>query len=241
MTKVLVEADIDPTAEIVDQEMTAAETDEANAQFERNENLGDLSDGGIIGGAKLTPMAGGKKLLKGRPAARRAWMWNGTESLLPLAWNPEGTRHDGARKYLLKRHCLCCRTGGFTGERCLHCIRSRCVGCGASTDRSKIIRCFYLRKEDVPFPERFYGSIDCFLSVCVRRGSMGFKTEPDMRLHARSRHRMEYQAYIESTQAAKQDEIGILRQQVNALLLNSQATVTPVPDGGRRARGRPRK
>ena len=81
-----------------------------------------------------------------------------------------------------------------------------------------IIPCFYLAKEQVPFPARFFGNVDCFLSFCVRRGEWGFLTEQDMRVHARSRHRLEYQAYIESQESAKVDEVTTLRQQVASLM-----------------------
>jgi hypothetical protein len=43
-----------------------------------------------------------------------------------------------------------------------------------------------------------------------------------MRLHARSRHRMEYQAHIESMEAGKVDEVAELRRRLDAMILQSQ-------------------
>ena len=222
MPQVLAETEIDP--------ITDQEEEEASRRFARPGRVGDLSDGGMVGGVRMTPMRDGKKQATGRAAARRGWMWNGTESLLPLAWNPDGTVHDGARKYLLKRHCLCCHTGGFRGAQCPNCVKSNCEQCGGSTDRTKvhvlgsgkviqgwIIPNFYLRKEDVPFPARFYGSIDCFLGFCPRSGGRGFLTEQDMRMHARTRHRMEYQAYQDGLAANRSDEVESLRRRLDAM------------------------
>src|SRR3990167_2930356 len=182
MVKLLTEEEIDPIQEQVDLALDDAEG--LTPRLSATDTFGDLSDGGKVGGAYLYPTSQGKHLnrqarpqAKGRAAARRAWMWNGTESVLPLAWNPDGTRHDGARAYLTKRHCLCCHSGGFRGLQCPNCVKSGCDRCGSSTDRKKIIPNFYLRQEDVPFPERFYGAIDCFLTSCPRRDTKGFKTE----------------------------------------------------------------
>ena len=86
-----------------------------------------------------------------------------------------------------------------------------------SVIRGWIIPCFYLRKEDVPFPARFYGSINCFLGFCARQGGQGFLTEQDMRVHARSRHRMEYQAQVETLAAARTDEMESMRKRLDAL------------------------
>ena len=221
--------------------MTDAEEREARESFAIPGTAPDLSDGGRVGQARITPMQAGKKLAKGRPAARRAWMWNGTETLLPLAWNPEGTMHDGARKYLLKRHCLCCHTGGFRGLQCPNCVKSNCDKCNASTDPKKIIPNFYLRKEDVPFPQRFYGSINCFLPTCPRRDSKGFLTEQDMRIHAASRHRMEYRAYMESLTAARADEVQSLREKVDALLMERQTGEVKQKQRDRMAKAREAK
>lgn len=239
MPKVLLESDIDPIAEEVDLVLTQAEEEAASRRFAPTGDAPDLSDGGMVNGARLIPMSGGKKLAQGRATVRRAWMWNGTESMLPLAWNPDGTRHDGGRHYLRKRYCLCCHAGGFIGAQCPSCVKKSCPDCGASSDRKKIISCFYLRKGDVPFPTRFYGSIDCFLPFCIRRDGRGFLTEEDMRIHARSRHRMEYQAHMEVMAARKGDEVAELRRRLDALMaitmvsqasaLQGSATVARAP------------
>ena len=147
-------------------------------------------------------------------------MFDGTETMLPLAWDTDGRTHDNARKYLTKRHCLCCHSAGFRGVTCPVCIRNNCPKCLGRPDKEVIIPCFYLRKDDVPFPVKFYGDIDCFLQFCTRKGGQGFKSQEDMRIHARSRHRMEYQAYMETLQADKADEVDKLREQVNLLLGN---------------------
>ena len=158
----------------------------------------------------------GNRITKGRAVARRAWMWDGTETVLPIAWNPEGTKQDGGRSYMSKKHCLCCNAGGFRGA-CLKCIRNNCVGCRAGTDKSKIIPNFYLSKEKVPFPQKFYGAINCFQVSCPRKNGMGFKTDEDMRMHARTKHRMEYASRQEALAAIKADETTDLRRRVDEL------------------------
>ena len=223
------ESDVDTTNEQVDAMLTQAEEVAANTQFARSENVQDLSDGGMVNGVRLSPMSGGKIQEKGRPAARRAWMWNGTESVLPLAWNPDGTIHDGARRYLLKRHCLCCGTGGFRGAQCPNCLKNACTRCNRSTKREKIIPCFYLRKEDVPYPSRFYGNINCFLESCVRRDDAGFLTQEAMRMHARFRHGREYQAHIEELNASKVDQVDVLQKRLDDLLASMGRVREPAP------------
>ena len=114
--------------------------------------------------------------------------------------------------------------------QCPNCVKNGCIQCGGSTDRTKvhalpngsvihgwIVPNFYLRKEDVPFPTRFYGPINCFLDFCARRGGQGFLTEQDMRVHARSRHRMEYAAHMETLAAARTDEMESMRKRLDAL------------------------
>lgn len=157
------------------------------------------------------------KTREGRAAARPAWMWNGTPTSLTLSWNPDGTQHDYGQKYLSKKHCLCCGDSGFR-QHCLKCRKNSCSTCQQGRDKSKIIPCFYLNKEDVPYQANFYGNVDCFLPMCARRDSQGFQSAEDMRMHARSRHKMEYQAYMETIQANKADELDILRGQINALM-----------------------
>jgi hypothetical protein len=173
---------------------------------------------GDIGSAALFPRQDGRRVEKGRPSAIRAWMFNGTETLLPLAYDPSGKVHDGARKYLRKRHCLCCHAAGFLDATCKVCIRNRCDKCNGKADPAVIIRCFYLKKEDVPFPVMFYGDVDCFLPFCVRQGQYGFMTSQEMRIHAASIHKMEYQAHIESQQANKNDEIDNLKARLDTLM-----------------------
>ena len=217
--RLLDENDIDQIAESLDNEMTAVEEEDAFARVSFSGQAGDLSDGGRVGGVTLHPMSGqgGKRIEVGRAAARRAWMWDGTESLLPLAWNPEGTRHDGARHYLLKRHCLCCGASGFTGL-CKACVNSTCQHCRGGSIPEKIIPNFYLRKNQVPYPVRFFGDIPCFLPFCPRQGTQGFKTPEDMRIHARTRHRMEYQAHMDTMAANRSDEVDVLRARLDRMM-----------------------
>lgn len=234
MVKVLTDEELDPATEEVNLAIDLAEEKAALPNWPSvtsTQQVPDLSDGGTVNGVRVMPMQNHVRQTKGRPTVRRAWMWNGTESMLPLSWNPEGTRHDGARRYLLKRHCLCCHSGGFLGVTCLKCVRTNCSKCAAGTDRKTeqqlgngetirgwIIPNFYLSRAQVPFPTRIYGSVNCFLEFCPRRDSMGFLTEQDMRIHARSRHRMEYQAFIEAQEANKHDELDSLRSQVASLM-----------------------
>ena len=194
------------------------------------ESVGDLTDGGRIGGVNLFPMRGGQKVSKGRAAVRRAWMWNGTESLLPLAWDPDGKRNDAGRHYLMKRHCTCCQHSGFTGGVCPRCANDGCQFCRGKSGET-IIPAFYLKYDDVPFKQEFYGDVDCFLVSCGRRGLRGFKMEEDMRLHAMGRHTLEYKAFMETRQNHSQTEIDQLRDQLNAaLVLMGQTSPAPAPD-----------
>ena len=193
MPLLLVESEIDDVQEQVDADLTAAEEAVATAALRvaTDERI-DLSEGGAIGAVEVQ---------KGRAAARRAWTWDGAETTLPLAWNPEGTRHNGARHYLLKRHCKCCNLSGFHGIQCPACAKNGCPTCRSSTVRGNIIPCFYLREEDVPFPTAIYGDVDCFLETCTRRGALGFRTASSMRMHGRLRHKIEYQGYLEDQRA----------------------------------------
>lgn len=232
MPRILEETEIDPIADELDATMTAAEEQAALSSFAVPDNVPDLTDGGRVGRVKVTPMQNGQKREKGRAAARRAWTWNGSETLLPLAWNPEGTQHDGARRYLLKRHCTCCGFSGFRGVQCPVCVNNNCIVCRGSTVKGKVIPANYLRKEDVPFPARFYGNIDCFLASCPRRGGRGFMTAQDMVMHARSRHRMEYQAHQDTIAATRVDDLETLRQQIAELMAGRRGKppVTGTPD-----------
>lgn len=217
MPRVLTDEELDPTTEALDQDLTA---DDERILREWQSPVGpvaDLTDGGTVNGVNIYPTKNGRKEPRGRAAARRVWMWNGTESLIPLAWNPDGTIHDGGRRYLLKRHCLCCQASGFRGP-CLACVKKACGNCQGGSDKKFNIPCFYLHKDEVPFPERFYGAVDCFLPLCIRRGKFGFKIEQDMRLHARFRHRMEYQVHIETLESQKASELEVVQRRLDALM-----------------------
>ncbi len=219
MVKLLEASEVDSMNEEVDATLTDAEETSARGRVARGDSAEDLADGGMVGGARITPMREGKKVGKGRANARLGWMWNGSETTLPLGWNPDGTMHNGARPYLLKRHCTCCNQSGFRGTQCPNCVKNQCTRCGSSTDKKKIIPNFYLKKENVPYPTKFYGIINCFLSTCIRRDDRGFRTQEEMRMHARSRHGMEYQAFMETQAAEKADEVTILRQRLDAMML----------------------
>ena len=214
MVKLLEQSEIDPEVAALDEVMTAGEEAQELASFTSDSGeVGDLSDGGRVGRATLYPTRAGKRIMRGRAVARRAWMWDGTESVLPLAWNPEGLKSDEGRAYLRKRHCLCCGDSGFKGQ-CPRCVRGNCSGCAGGTDKKKNIRNFYFNKEEVPFPQKFYGSINCFHPLCIRREGKGFKTEEDMRLHARSRHRMEYASHMETLAERRNTETADLRKEL---------------------------
>ena len=234
MPRLLEHFEVDQDAEELDILMTADEEAGERAKLVIPKTAGDLSDGGKVGGMTLYPMQNGQRVAKGRAAARRAWMWDGTETTLLLAWNPEGTRSDRGRRYLSKRHCLCCGLSGFRGQ-CPPCSgmgnNGICERCRGSTDKSKIIPNFYLTKEEVPFQQKFYGDVDCFIPTCSRRSGAGFKTEEDMRMHARSRHRMEYITRQEILAERKGSETDELRRRVDELttMLIKQQNSTPPP------------
>ena len=217
MVKLLQAKDVNAAQEAVDADLTAAEESEARARFAPTGTPGDLSDGGMVNGAKLTPMIGGRPSPEGRAVARRAWMWNGTPSVLPLGWNPDGTLHDGGRKYLLKRTCMCCYAGGFRGSQCPSCRKNNCSRCRGATMPHKLIPTFYLREEDVPFPVETHGDIACFMPSCYRRNADGFLTQEAMRFHAATKHKMEYQAHQEAAQASEKSEIATLRARLDAM------------------------
>jgi hypothetical protein len=199
--------------------LDAEAVEEESWRVGSTDGVADLSDGGMVNGVRVRP-ARDKNVTKGRPGARRAWMANGTETLLALAYQPDGRTHDSGAHYFRKRLCLCCQRGGFIGRQCPDCVKKSCTLCNNSSDAKKIIPCFYRRKEDVPFPTKFYGSIDCFLVGCIRRGGQGFLTQADMRLHARSMHRLEYQAYLEGLETDKKDEVAELRGRIDTLMAN---------------------
>ena len=230
MPLLLEDQDIDVDAEAIDMQLTDAEEAIA-ADLSRGSDDSsrmDLSDGGKVGGATLYPMRDGPRVEKGRPAARRAWMWNGTESVIPLTWNPDGTIHDGGRRFLRKKYCLCCTDAGFI-RHCRKCRDNLCPRCNSSRDPSKIIPCFYLREVDVPYPEKLYGSVNCFLPSCARKGEIGFKTEEDMRMHALSRHTKQYEAHESVKRSGEASEISELRKTVNDLVAAALATQVSRP------------
>lgn len=235
--KVLSYEDVDVQADELDAVMTEAEEIAVRQQFARTPpgQVPDLTDGGMVNGVRLYPVQGGIRQERGRAVARRAWSWNGTESLLPLAWDPDGKIHDNARHYLAKRHCTCCGTAGFIKLQgrplvCPSCAKTSCTRCASGTslapqvlpsgkvNRGFIIANFYVRKEDAPFQTRFYGDVDCMIESCPRRGDRGFKTEEDMRVHAMGIHTMEYQAKMASLAASGNRETESLRAMVNELM-----------------------
>lgn len=220
MPQILEDSTTEITAEDMDITLSLEEERAAAALGNYQEYRGgDLTDGGAVGGAHLFPTQNGVKQERGRPAARRAWMYDGTETVLPLAWNPDGTAHDFARRYMRKRHCMCCGLNGvFRQNRCNDCVFNNCTKCKASADPKQIIPCFYLKLEEVPFPQNVYGSIPCFLPLCPRSKAYGFLTSEDMRVHARSRHQMEYQAHMETIAANKTDEMDQMRAQISTLM-----------------------
>ena len=215
MPRLLEEKERDFAEEALDEIMTPAEKSVGSVR--------DLTDGGEVGIARVYPVQGGVAVQQGRAIARRAWMWDGTETTLQLAWKPSGKQHDGARYYLRKRHCLCCGDSGFEGN-CKRCVKQGCARCNFGNDKSKNIACFYLKIEQVPFPQKLYGAIPCFMPLCIRRDHYGFKSEEEMRQHAASRHRLEYAAHLQTEQAHGQKEIDSLRQQVSILTTSALQT-----------------
>ena len=232
MPQVLLESELDIVEEELDTELTVAEQRALAGlgKYQETTRVSDLTDGGEIAGATLFPIQNGERAKLGRPTVRRAWMWNGTESMLPLAWNTDGTEHDGARKYRLKRHCLCCGESGFRNN-CKACAKKACGKCRSSADRSKVIPCFYLRQTDVPFPREYIAKFDCFLASCQRRGDEGFATMEEMRMHARTRHRNEYASFMETQAANRTDDIDYLKLQLANLMgqVGKQTNGTPPP------------
>ena len=220
MPKVLETSQIDQVSE----ELLAEEQILDAEPFALDRHIpGDLSDGGRVGGVNIFPTENGQRVARGRATVIRAWMWNGTETTLPLAYEPTGKTHDNAMRYRRKRHCLCCRESGFVGL-CRQCRKNECRKCNSGEDRKQHIACFYLRYKDVPFPQEFYGKIPCFLPMCARTGDNGFKSQDEMRMHARNRHRQEYQSHLETAQAQMntgwQGEIAVLRAEIAALRQN---------------------
>ena len=229
MVKLLQATQKDLEQDATDTILTAAEEAMARSKFASTGTPGDLSDGGVVNGVRITPMIGGRPTSSGRPAAREAWKCDGSWTVLTLAWNPDGTRHDGARPYLLKNHCECCNAAGFRARQCPACVKSNCTRCRGGTAPGKLHRNFYLRREDVPHPVNVYGDVACFLPECIRRGVIGFKTQEEMRFHARSRHKMQYQAHMETLAEAKTSELTSLRERLDALTRVAPVSIQTEP------------
>ena len=221
MPRTLQETDIDPIAEQVDMDML--ETGEVVAPpvhaFSPDQRV-DLHDGGNLGGVRVVPLGDSGRIEfdrakrePGRPTTRMAWTWDGRATELPLAWTPSGKQHDGARKYLLKRHCMVCNFAGFYGNVCPACRKA-----GRPQRPGSITPAYYLKKSQVPNPLQPFGSVDCFVRACPRRGEYGFHADIEMRQHAASRHRAEYRAYQEAATANAKTEVDLLREQINAMM-----------------------
>ena len=245
-TRLLQESEIDLEAEALDLVMSEAEETAAHGSFMVPDTGQDLSDGGHLGRAHIFPTQSGKRVARGRANARLAWMWNGTESVLPLAWDPEGKNHDGARKYLRKRHCLCCGISGFR-QLCPDCVGKNCNRCAGGTDKTQNIPNFYLKYEQVPFKQQFYGDVDCFLVTCPRRGKYGFPNQEEMLSHARNRHTGQYLSHREAEASRRSTETDELRRRVDELtsmLLkqpangNGNAPKKPISEVAREAKRR---
>lgn len=207
MVRLLEDREVDLDAESLDN--TIVEADDADVR----ESIARLN-GSFMPVENLRDGRRGNRITKGRAVARRAWMWDGTESVIPLAWTPNGLVNDRGQHYLRKLHCVCCNLSG-TWKRCPQCVN--CTRCRGGSDKTALIKCFYLKKKDVPFPKDLYGAVDCFHPSCIRKGSVGFKSQETMRLHARSKHRMEYASFMEAQAAARDTETDSLRHQVDEL------------------------
>ena len=232
MARVLEETEVDILEDELDSELSVQEQRALAGLgvYQETSRAPDLTECGEIAGATLFPVQGGERKQTGRPTVRQAWMWDGTPSELPLAWNTDGTMHDGARRYRLKRHCLCCNESGFRGK-CPRCIKTLCPKCKAGADRSKLIPNFYLQYKDVPFPKERHPVQDCFLPSCMRRGENGFESSEEMRMHATKRHKDEYAAHLQTEAANRRDETDDLRQRVDqltSLLLRQQNGSQPM-------------
>lgn len=231
MPRVLKEADIDPIAEQVDLDMmeTGEEVVPPVHKFDPEARM-DLSDGGSLGGVRVVPVGekSGRvtfdkaKRERGRPTTRMAWTWEGRPTELPLAWDPSGKQHDGARHYLMKRHCAVCNYSGFYGSRCPACEKA-----DRPSQPGGITPAYYLKRSQVPDPANPFGSVNCFVQNCVRRGQWGFHTDVEMRQHAASRHRQEYRAFQDAATASSKTEVDGLRDQVTALMAAIAASRQP--------------
>lgn len=219
----MTEADVDPIAEQVDQEMMETGEDAGIRlhKVDAAQYSGDLSDGGKVGDVTVVPVGESGRLQydkkrgflpePGRPTVRNVWLWNGVPSTIPLAYTPSGKQHDGGRRYLLKRHCTVCNNTGFYGPVCPQCKKN-------GRELAPSVPAYYIKLEKVPERHQFFGAVDCFVAVCPRRGKYGFVDEPQMRQHAMSRHRMEYRAFMDAQGASTKTEMDAMRQQITALM-----------------------
>jgi len=152
----------------------------------------------------------------GRPAGARAYMWDGSETTIVLAWDIHGKTHDGGRRYLQKKHCLCCGFSGFR-EHCTKCRKETCQRCRSAHDKKQIIPAIYLKESDVPFPQLVYGDVDCFLPSCTRQKDRGFRSLEEMHMHATGRHTAQWAAHKTAQESREASQVTILQQQVAAL------------------------
>lgn len=163
----------------------------------------------------------------GRPAGARAFMWDGTETTIVLAWDIHGKTHDGGRRYLSKKHCLCCGFSGFL-EHCTKCRKETCSRCRSGNDRKEIIPAIYLKESDVPFPQLFYGNVNCFLPTCTRKEDRGFRSLEEMHMHAVGRHTAEWEAHQTAQQSRETSQVDLLQQQITTLTAHMLAENAPV-------------
>ena len=246
MPKLLTAAEIDPAVEQIDNDLIEAGENVALPQhkYDPNAPVGDLSDGGMVGGVRVTPVGASgqvsfdkKRREPGRPNGRQVWSWDGRESVIPLAWDTAGKTHDGGRKYLLKRWCPACNYSGFYGQVCPDCRK-------AGRRLVPVLPAYYTKKERVPKPLRFFGKVDCFVPTCVRHGEYGFLDDAQMRQHAMSRHRNEYRAFMDATESRNKTDMASMQQQINTLIasaLGARAQQEPAPRPDRMAKARAAK
>lgn len=239
MPKAMLEAEVDKIAEEVDQQMVdSGEAPETpHHKVDVSGSYGDLSDGGRVGQVRVIPVGESGRVVfdknhrePGRPTVRNVWRWDGTPSTIPLAYEPSGKRHDGGRKYLLKRHCVMCNYTGFYGTACPQCLKD-------GREIAPPIPAYYLKTELVPKPQQYFGGVDCFVPTCVRQGKWGFVNEDQMRQHAMSKHQREYRAHQDSEQSAQSKELESLRALVNSLA-SANIAARPEPEIYRSAKDR---
>ncbi len=174
----------------------------------------------------------------GRPAGARAFMWDGSETTIVLAWDIHGKVHDAGRRYLQKKHCLCCGFSGFL-EHCTKCRTETCGRCRNASDKKQIIPAIYLKESDVPFPQLLYGDTDCFLPTCTRKGDRGFRSLEEMHMHATGRHTAQWEAHQTAQQSRETSTVALLQQQLATLttaMLVGKTEDQPAPKRRTRAK-----